>query len=91
MSVGEQATPSAFWQAPVPLHALQAPHALLVQQKPSVQNAPATHWSLVPHGAPSGFLPHVLPTQVLGATQSVFTLHVTRHDETPSHMKGEQP
>jgi hypothetical protein len=32
-----------------------------------------------------------LPTHVLGPTQSVFTLHVTRHDETPSHMKGEQP
>jgi hypothetical protein len=42
-SVTVQALPSAFWQLPVPLQALQAPHALLVQQKPSVQKAPATH------------------------------------------------
>jgi hypothetical protein len=43
MSVTAQALPSAFWQLPVPLQALQAPHPLLVQQNPSVQNAPATH------------------------------------------------
>jgi hypothetical protein len=43
MSVTVQALPSLFWQLPVALHAWQAPHALIVQQKPSVQNAPATH------------------------------------------------
>jgi len=43
LSAAAHVTPSAFWQAPVALHALQAPHALLEQQNPSVQNAPATH------------------------------------------------
>jgi hypothetical protein len=35
-------------------------------------------------------LPQVFPTQVLGGTQSAFEVHVTRQDDTPSHMKGEQ-
>ena len=39
------ALPSSFWQAPVAPHALHAPHALLEQQNPSVQKAPATHSS----------------------------------------------
>jgi hypothetical protein len=43
MSVTVQALPSSFWQLPVALQALHAPQPLLVQQKPSVQNAPATH------------------------------------------------
>jgi hypothetical protein len=43
MSVGEQVAPSAFWQLPVALQALQASHPLLLQQKPSVQKSPATH------------------------------------------------
>jgi hypothetical protein len=79
-----------FWQLPVALHALHAPQALLEQQKPSVQNAPATHSSLVAHVAPRGFLPHVLPTQLLGGTQSAFEVHVRRQADEPSHMKGEQ-
>jgi hypothetical protein len=90
MSGDGQATPSAFWQLPVALQALHAPQALLEQQKPSVQKAPATHSSLIAHVAPSGFLPHVLPTQVFGATQSEFCVHVWRHDVEPLHMNGKQ-
>jgi hypothetical protein len=45
----------------------------------------------VAHDAPSGFLPHVLPTQVLGATQSLFEVHVTRHADEPLHMNTPQP
>jgi hypothetical protein len=45
MSVTMQETPSAFWQLPVPLHALHAPQPVAgaVQQKPSVQDRPAAH------------------------------------------------
>jgi hypothetical protein len=73
------ATPSAFWQLPVAPHALHAPHALLEQQKPSVQNAFATHSSLMVQRAPSGFLPHEVPTQLFGATHWELSLHVTEH------------
>jgi hypothetical protein len=83
------AVPSAFWQAPVALHALHAPQALLEQQKPSVQKAPATHSSPVAQVAPSGFLPQVLPTHVLGATQSEFCVQVCRQLAPPLHMNGE--
>jgi hypothetical protein len=68
MSLAVQASPSAFWQVPVALQARQAPQLPLLQQKPSVQNSPAAHWSVVAHEAPNPFLPHMLPTQVLGAT-----------------------
>jgi hypothetical protein len=68
---------------------LHVPQALTVQQTLSVQKLPAMHSSLVRHFAPSGFLPQVLPTQVLGATQSLFDVQVTRHIDTPSHLKGE--
>jgi hypothetical protein len=40
--------------------------------------------------APAGFLPHTLPTQVLGATQSALVTHVSRHAWAPSHVKGAQ-
>jgi hypothetical protein len=89
MSVAVHALPSAFWQLPEALQALQAPQALEVQQNPSVQEAFATHSSLVEQWAPSGFLPQVLPTQLLGGTQSLFDVQVTRHADAPSHMKGE--
>jgi hypothetical protein len=38
--------------------------------------------------APAGFLPQTLPTQVLGATQSAFVTHVSRHACAPSQVKG---
>jgi hypothetical protein len=86
LSVAVQASPSAFLQVPVALQALHGPHALLVQQKPSVQKRPAAHWSVEAHVAPMGFLPHMLPTQVLGDTQSALTEHVPLHAELPLHM-----
>jgi hypothetical protein len=43
LSATVHAAPSLCWQAPVALHAMQAPQALLVQQKPSVHEAPTTH------------------------------------------------
>jgi hypothetical protein len=90
MSGDGQAVPSSFWQLPVALQALHALQALVVQQKPFVQNAPLTHSSLIAQVAPSGFLPQVFPTHVLGATQSEFCVHVTRHDVEALHMNGEQ-
>jgi hypothetical protein len=89
MSAAVQASPSAFWQVPVALQARQAPQLALLQQKPSVQDRPVEHWSLVAQGAPAGFLPHTLPTQVLGATQSALVWQVSRQ-AVPSHMNGEQ-
>jgi hypothetical protein len=80
---------SAFWQLPVALHALHAPHALLVQQKWSVQERPAAHSSLDAHVAPGGFLPQVFPTHVFGATQSLFPVHALRQSVLPPHTNGE--
>jgi hypothetical protein len=79
---------SAFWQLPVALHALQAPHALLVQQKWSVQERPVAHSSLDVHVAPGGFLPQVFPTHVFGATQSPFPVQALRQSVLPLHMNG---
>jgi hypothetical protein len=85
-----QALPSSFWQAPVALQARQVPHPLLEQQKPSVQNRLAAHWSVVAHGAPAGFLPHTFPTHVFGETQSLFVVHVSLQAVVPLHMNGAQ-
>jgi hypothetical protein len=57
---------SAFWQLPFAPQAWQVGQPLLVQQTLSVQNSPDVHSSGVWHDAPGGFLPQVLPTQVLG-------------------------
>jgi len=69
---------SAFWQLPVALHALHGPQpaAGAVQQTLSVQVRPAAHCPSPAHIAPAGFLPQMLPTHVLGETQSVLSAHV---------------
>jgi hypothetical protein len=79
--------PSLFWQLPVALHAWHALHALIEQQKPLVQNAPVTHSSPELHWAPSGFLPQVVPTHVLGAAHCVLSVQVTRH-AVPEQTNG---
>lgn len=80
---------SAFWQVPVALHALHAPQLAAEQHTLSVQNKPGPHWSVVAHVAPGAFLPHKLPTHVLGETQSLFDAQVSLHLLLePLHMKG---
>jgi len=48
------------------------------QHRPCAQNA-ELHSSLPPQVAPIGFLPQLLLTQVLGATQSASDMQVVRH------------
>ena len=81
LSAVMQATPSAFWQVPVALHALHAPQPPtgLLQQNPSVHERPLWHWSLVAHCAPAAFLPHRFPMHVLFMTQSAFVAQVWLH------------
>jgi hypothetical protein len=71
------------------LHCWQTPLQRALQQTPWVQNA-LPHCSSREQGPPSGSLPHIPPTQLVGATQSSSRVH-TVAQRLPSHLKPPQP
>jgi hypothetical protein len=62
---------------PATAHDLHVPVQVAEQQRPCAQIA-ELHSASAPHAAPSGFLPQLLLTQVLGATQSASVMQLIR-------------
>src|SRR5262245_11872443 len=76
---------------PLTLHALQRPHALVLQQTPSTQKLPVRQSLLDAHAWPRRFLlPQrlVCGSQMLGARQSLSAVHAARQAVDPLHMYG---
>jgi len=75
---------------PATAHDLQVPLHAVVQHLPCAQNV-ELHSSLAPQLAPGGFLPQLLLTQLLGATQSASDAHVVRQFlASVAHLNGVQ-
>ncbi len=89
--------PSGSWPAgtvaqvpavPGCAHERQVPSQAVPQQVPCSQK-PELHWSAVAQVLPSGFLPQLPLTQVLGDAQSPSVLHVVRQVlAAPSQVNG---
>jgi hypothetical protein len=62
---------------PATAHDLHVPVQVAEQQRPCAQIT-ELHSASSPQAAPSGFLPQLLLTQVLGETQSASVMHVVR-------------
>lgn len=58
---------------PVNAHDAQVPAHAVVQQTPWAQKF-ELHWLFIMHAAPTGSLPQLMLTQLLGATQSAAVL-----------------
>ena len=66
---------------------LQLPVQAVPQQTPCAQN-PELHSALSPQVPPSGFLPQLFITHVLGAMQSASAVQVVRHWPLSPHLNG---
>jgi hypothetical protein len=75
---------------PATAHDLHVPVHADEQHRPCAQNV-ELHSSLLPQVAPIGFLPQLLLTQLLGATQSASDVHVVRQVfPSVAHWNGVQ-
>jgi hypothetical protein len=72
---------------PESAHDLHVPEQAIEQQTPCAQ-IPELHSTPSPQVAPSGFLPQLPITHVLGATQLRSMVHVVRHCPLSPQVKG---